>query len=378
MSFINPDMLTSKTTKRVQMLLNHLIPIVQQVFSEEQKEKQTEKQIESKETTQKEIYIPIKIKQQYLLENKPWNSIFINDYPSSINEYESELLNHLLQKQELNKNIKLTNEELQTIFKLTLYALENNYIKIIDLNKLNLSGKLNKIDNEILNFKILPKLNFIKEINISGIENINDDTLKAIGNYLPYLEKLNISNTNISDIGCKEMFEKMKNPNILNSLDLSFTKITNNSLNSLLKRLQQVKHNLNSNLNNNLNDNNLNLLNLNGIYVNEDLAFKFLKLLKKLNKIEFGKNETFTKFRNDIILKLPKNCNEYFNSLTLSNKNLTENIVKNILFIYGNPNVKELYIDSNEINEDSLRKVLFLFREKLGGLESVYLNGKLL
>ena len=105
---------------------------------------------------------------------------------------------------------------------------DNTIINSILLNSKNLQ-KLEIIEqvhfnrsNPVLNY--LPKI--LKVLNVSGVVNLNDKMLDIITRQSPYLLKLDISRSHITDKGT----EYLKRLRGLNTCNLSFTRINDDSL----------------------------------------------------------------------------------------------------------------------------------------------------
>ncbi|KAG2377962.1 hypothetical protein C9374_008584 [Naegleria lovaniensis] len=245
--------------------------------------------------------------------------------------------------------------EFDLFLKTLVDAINNGKIDHSNLTVMDLCGKVYDINNNILMIA-LPKLSFLKEINLSNVQ-LNDDIIVGICTKIPQIERVKLENTAITDNGCIGMIKSLPSPQNVKHLNLSKTKVTENSMKYLADLYSAL-------------ENHLEKLEIEGIDVSRWTVTRLFNNCRKLCKIEKGHEGSFVIFRNNVILLVPSNPNAHSYTLRLDHPLLDERILRNILGVYKN--VNHLHLKSDQLTNHNVSNSIRLSNIKT--LQSFTLN----
>ncbi|KAL0484787.1 SKP2B, partial [Acrasis kona] len=320
------EVLTSRATQRARIIANQISPVVISIFGLNQKEEDSDK-------------------------SQPWLHFCVEKSLSDNDELSEFYDTYCDKEKQTKKPHELSKQELQKALKYTLDALDSGLITPQQILKLNLSN-VDRINNRFLCGQVIPRLNQVNEIDLSHVEEVDDNTLLTIGKNLDYLKKLTLARTTrTTDNGIKIMLSILKNPDALSHFDASHTNITSATLRKLMDRTSD--------------DSDLSILKVRGIMLPKEFAESLLEHFPKLFKVQCNQNSCFVQFRHNVIIKLQlDNVTEVDLS---NNKKADPSILKNILSVHASPDLTRLKLDGSncETNGDDLLKVLRRFSYKM-------------
>lgn len=150
------------------------------------------------------------------------------------------------------------------------------------------------------------------------------------------------------------------NTSQLTHLDLSFTEITEKTVNSLIQHMPVDD------------DNQFSLCNMEGIAVSQTLAVQLLRHFPRLQKLPVL-NGVFVKFRDNVVVRLPKNDGAmHIRHLDLSNSEITAPILSNILSIYATPHLTGLSLHNvQSITSDEIYQLMERYAASLPHLRQL-------
>jgi hypothetical protein len=366
--------LSSKASTRAYVIASHIAPIVYNVFAAPNNSNSNDHHFTisdaNKEENNRESIRDFMSNDQL----KPWLILCEENFGDN-----DQLFARLLDKKNKDRITvdQLTEKEIKHLLDKTALALdrkliEPRHIRVLNLQNAKLHGTK---DHEFLSL-FIPKCSDLISINLSHLTSVvNNEIMECIGRYLPHLTSVTVDHcTNVTDYGCAKMLhwmDRRNSINLLNSLNLSYTGITEKSL-ELLCKLLKNNHNQNSDLS---------VLVCDGINVNKELAESLLRNCHKLNKISFGDNLCYSQFRDQIILKLPNAYTQRPSTIVdnnveidLSGSLVTNDILKNILSVYASPALKKISLNGAKEIDDDIVPIFERFAKRLPNLNSISLE----
>lgn len=173
-----------------------------------------------------------------------------------------------------------------------------------------------------------------------------------------------VSDTRVTDKGFESLIRYLPhNPLPLAHLDASHTHITDYTLGTLLKNSSSISP--------------LTILRVNGISVTRRLAEELLAHFNILNKIQFGDQRCYLKFRDGIVIELGDSIDGGVAEIDLSHTRATNSILKNILSVHATPSLRIVKLNDSACNDNqneidcSLEQVLSKYRPRMPGLKSI-------
>ncbi|KAF0976365.1 hypothetical protein FDP41_004547 [Naegleria fowleri] len=300
--------LSSRTAARAQAIVNHIMPVILENIRKDNNILPSEASYDISEQQLQSIFPPHNYQEEELFTPQ------------------KKLISHAFSKYEFDLFLKTLMD-----------AINNGKIDASNLIVMDLCGKVHDMNNNILIFA-LPKLSFLKEINLSNVK-LNDDIIVEICTKIPQIERLKLENTSITDNGCIGLMKSLPRPQNIKHLNLSKTRVTENSFKYLADLFSTLESHLEK-------------LEIACIDISQLTVTRLLKSCRKLCKIEKGDEGLFVIFRNDVILQVPSNPNQRSYSLQLYHPLLDEKILRNILSIYRN--VNDLHLKSERLSNHNV------------------------
>jgi len=163
----------------------------------------------------------------------------------------------------------------------------------------------------------------------------------------------------------------------LQTLNLSHTGITEISLRHLLKYLSAAAAESTSHEQEQGSD--LSVLRCEGVHVSQDLAEGLLNTCQKLNKLNCGNNDYYSRFRDRVVLKLPNLASGASDNglirrsleIDLSGSLVTNDILKNILSVYASPSLHRISLRDAHNIDDSVVPIIQRFMKRMPNLEAI-------
>jgi len=266
---------------------------------------------------------------------------------------------------------QLTQNDLIYLLKQTMRAIDSKRMDAHRIQALNLQRTQLMDRNQCspLLHSMIPKCHSLTSVNLSHLTHVvNDETMECLGRYLPHLTNIIVDHCErVTDNGCMRLLQWIHSRNAVNalqSINLSHTSITERTLYELVKYIT------------NKNDC-LSTLDCDGINVCHALAVMLLTACIKLNKIGYGEGNSYSKFRQNVVLKLPNSSRTRASDtveIDLSDTMVTNDILKNVLSVYASPSLRRLSLRGATRLNDSVVTVFGRFANKLPNLQMLDLD----
>lgn len=351
----------TKAVERTRILSQHLSPLIQEVFGFQSSPSSPA----SPHTTHHNLNIAASSTTSFDSINSndidvlsPWVHFCAKQLIEHDGFFSNFYEQHLLTSGNVKRASDLTADQLRMVLTLTLDFMDTGQITSDQIRRLMLSGA--KIDTALLRERVLPQFSHLQEIDLSHTEATDNTVIQEISlNAADHLTSLNLAHTRVSDNGVNAFLATFARSSQLTHLDLSFTNITERTVNSLIQHLPTC-------------ESQLSLCNMEGIAVSQTLAVQLLRHFPHLQKLPVL-NGTFVKFRDNVIVRLPNNDDAtHTQRLDLSNSEVTAPILSNILSIYATPHLTTLSLHNvQSITLDEIYQLMERYAASLAHLRQL-------